>query len=125
SDLNGRALVNIFLLSLPMIVLASALQMIIATFTRSFKEAQTYTGFLPIIPALPGLALAFLPVRPALWMMLIPTFGQQILINQFLRSEPISWMNVLISTAVTILVSLIITFVAMKLYEGERIITGK
>src|SRR5690606_21661061 len=46
-SINGRALVNIFLLSLPMIVLASALQMIIATFTRSFKEAQTYTGFLP------------------------------------------------------------------------------
>ena len=30
----------------------------IATFTRSFKEAQTYLSFLMIIPVLPGLLLA-------------------------------------------------------------------
>jgi len=119
------ALVAVFLVSLPIVFLACALQTLIASFVKTTKEAGTYLPFVGLIPALPGLALAFLPVKPALWTMLIPTFGQQILINQFLRSEPISWMNVLISTAVTILVSLIITFVAMKLYEGERIITGK
>ena len=56
--------------------------------------------------------------------MLIPTFGQQILINQFLRFEPISSMNILISCVLTIFLSLVFTYVAIKLYEGERIITG-
>jgi len=59
--INIPALVGIFLIALPMILLASGLQMIIATFTRSFKEAQTYVAFLPLIPALPGIGLAFLP----------------------------------------------------------------
>jgi hypothetical protein len=59
-----------------------------------------------------------------LWTMLIPTFGQQILINQFLRFEPISVTNIVVSAALTILLALVVTFIAIKLYEGERIITG-
>lgn len=121
-QLDVRALTGIFFISLPMIVLASALQMIIATFTRSFKEAQTYVGFLPLIPALPGIGLAFLPIKPSLWTMLIPSFGQQILINQFLRSEPIAWGNVMISTLTTIVLSILLIFVAIRLYSSERIL---
>jgi hypothetical protein len=56
--------------------------------------------------------------------MLIPTFGQQILINQFLRIEPILPMNIVISSVMTIVLASVITFSAIKLYEGERIITG-
>lgn len=119
------ALVAIFLVCLPIVFIACAIQTLIASYVKTTKEAGTYLPFVGLIPALPGMALAFLPVKPALWTMLIPTFGQQILINQFLRAEPISGMNIIISASVTIVVSLIITFIAVKLYEGERIITGK
>lgn len=118
------ALIKIFLLSLPMILLAGALQMIIATFTRSFKEAQSYVGFLPLIPALPGIGLAFLPVKPDLWTMLIPTFGQQILINQFMRSEPVNPTNILISSLTTLVLAGIFILVAIRLFQQERIIFG-
>ncbi len=122
--LSGPALVGIFLLALPMILLASALQMIIATFTRSFKEAQTYVSFLPLIPALPGIGLAFLPVKANLWTMLIPTFGQQLLINQLMRGEPISGMNVLVSTLVTIALAIVLILLAIRLYKQERVLFG-
>jgi sodium transport system permease protein len=118
------SLVWVFIISIPMIFLAAALQMIIATFARTFKEAQTYTGFLPLIPALPGLGLAFLPVKPALWTMLIPTFGQQILINQFMRGEPVSMVNLLVSTLVTLAAAFLLNLVAIRLFERERIIFG-
>lgn len=114
----------VFLICLPIVFLACAIQTLIASFTKTTKEASTYLPFIGLIPSLPGLALAFLPVKPDLWTMLIPTFGQQILINQFLRFEPISGMNIIISTVLTILLSLVFTFIAIKLYEGERIITG-
>jgi sodium transport system permease protein len=122
--LNTRALFAIFLIALPMVLLASALQMIIVTFTRSFKEAQTWVGFLPLIPAMPGLALAFLPVKPSLTTMLIPTFGQQILINQLMRSEPIQAQNVLISTTATLVAALLLIWVALRRYSQERLILG-
>ena len=119
------ALLSVFLICLPIVLLACAIQTLIASFAKTTKEAGTYLPFIGLIPSLPGLALAFLPVKPDLWTMLIPTFGQQILINQFLRSEPISGMNILISAALTIFLSLVITYIAIKLYEGERIVTGK
>jgi hypothetical protein len=56
--------------------------------------------------------------------MLIPTFGQQILINQFLRSEPILASNIWISSVLTILLAIAVSFIAIKLSEGERIISG-
>ena len=118
------ALAAIFLICLPIVILACAIQTLIASFTKTTKEAGTYLPFIGLIPSLPGLALAFLPVKPDLWTMLIPTFGQQILINQFLRSEPISGMNIMISAVLTILLAMVTAYIAIKLYEGERIVTG-
>ncbi len=118
------AMVGIFLISLPMILLASALQMIIATFTRSFKEAQTYVAFLPLIPALPGIALAFIPVRATFLNMAIPTFGQQLLINQLMRGEPINPLNVVVSVVSTTLVAVLLIILAVRLFERERILMG-
>ena len=121
---NIGTLTSVFLICLPIVVLACAIQTLIASYAKTTKEAGTYLPFIGLIPSLPGLALAFLPVKPDLWTMLIPTFGQQILINQFLRTEPISGMNIMISTVITLLLSVLITFIAIKLYEGERIIKG-
>ena len=122
--LSIYALIAIFFICLPIVFLACAIETLIASFTKTTKEAGTYLPFIGLIPSLPGLALAFLPIKPALWTMLIPTFGQQILINQFLRSEPILGMNIVISALLTIILSLGITSIAIKLYEGERFITG-
>lgn len=123
-SIDLKALVGIFFISLPMIFLASAIQMVITSFTRSFKEAQTYVGFLPLVPALPGIGLAFMPVKAKLWTMLIPTFGQQLLINQMMRGEPISTTNIVVSTLVTILAALAVIFLAIWLYKQERLLFG-
>ena len=112
----------IFLLCLPIILLASGLQTIVATFTRSFKEAQTYLSFLPLIAGLPGLFLAFLPVKAELWKMLIPAFGQSVLINQIMRGETLSISNVVISTLSTLLVVCITVWVSIRLYQREKIL---
>lgn len=119
------ALGGIFLISLPMIVLASSLQMIIATFARTFKEAQTYVNWLPLVPALPGVVLAFVPVKPAVWTMLIPTFGQQILINQLIRGEWVSVANVVVSTVVTLATAGVLVWIAIQLYSREQILFGR
>ncbi len=120
--LDPLAMLGIFLISAPMIFLASALQMIIASFTRSFKEAQTYTSFLSLVPALPGLFLAFLPVKPNLYYMLAPTLGQQVLINQLMRGEAIQVGYVVVSTVATLAAAAACTVVAIRLYQRERIL---
>jgi sodium transport system permease protein len=124
-SLNVITLILIFLTCLPIVFLASAIQMLVASFARSTKEAGTYLPFIALVPSLPGLALAFFPVKPALWTMLIPTFGQQILINQLMRLEPISLSNAVISTVMTLVISTGITMIAIRLYNREQIVFKK
>ncbi len=123
--LDLSALVAIFWLALPIVLLASALQLLVASFTRSFKEAQTYLGFLPLIAGFPSAFLAFLPVKASTGMMLIPTFGQAILINQIMRGEPVQAANLWISSAATLVVALVVILASIWLYRREQILFGR
>ena len=124
-SLGLYALSLIFLLTLPMMLLAASLQMIVATLTRSYKEAQTYLGFMPLVPAMPGLFLALSPVKAKSWMMLIPTFGEQLLINQVMRGEAVLPFHVLISATTTITIGIALTVIAILMYGREQIVFGR
>lgn len=124
-ELNLMTLFLIFLICLPIVFLASAIQMLVASFVRSTKEASTYLPFIALVPSLAGIAIAFYPVKPALWTMLIPTFGQQIIINQLMRLEPVSLTYAAIVTFVTVLVSMLFTLLAIRLYNREQIVIRK
>jgi hypothetical protein len=56
--------------------------------------------------------------------MMIPTFGQQLLINQLMRDEPVSLINAVVSALVTIFLSLGLIFIAIRLYQKERLLFG-
>lgn len=88
---------------------------------------MTPTRFLKTwgLAARPGLGLAFLPVKPELWTMLIPAFGQQILINPFMRGEPVSALNVAASALITPALAAALIVVAIRLYERAQILFSK
>jgi len=115
----------LFLITIPMMLLAASLQMIVATNTRGFREALNTLSLMMILPALPGLFLVFMPVKEKLWMMLIPIFGQQLLINQVMRGEVLNGIQVVASTVMTIAVGVALTYVAVRMYERERILFGR
>jgi len=115
----------LFLICIPMMLLAASLQMIVATNTRGFREAMNSLSFMMMVPALPGLFMVFVPIQEKLWMMLIPIFGQQLLINQAMRGEVLSWIHVVASAAATIVVGILLTRVAIRMYERERILFGR
>jgi sodium transport system permease protein len=117
-------LLNIFWISLPVVLLASTLQMVVASFTRSFKEAQTYLPFLPLVAGMPGAFLAFMPVKATLWVAALPIFGQSVMMSQLLRGETIPLLNVLVSVLVTLCVTLALVVLAVFLYKREGIMFG-
>jgi sodium transport system permease protein len=119
------SLATIFAISIPIMLLASALQMIVASTSRGAKEASTYLQLIPLIPALPGFVLAFMPIKPALWNLAIPTFGQQLLINQVMRGEPLNLLYVAISALVTLVTGAALLLIAIRLYQRESIVFGR
>jgi sodium transport system permease protein len=124
-SVSAGSMLAILLVTLPMVLPAVALQMCIGVFTRSAKEAQNYLSFLPLIPALPGLLLAFVPVKPSLLVMLIPTFGQQVLINQILRGEPVNPAWILVTSVVTLALGVVLTWVAVRLFRREQVLSSR
>lgn len=124
-ELSTGALLATFAVSLPIALLAGSIQMLVATLTKSFKEAQNYLSLLPLIPALPGIFLTFVPIKPALWHMLIPTFGQQLLINRILRGEGVEMSHVLVSAAGTALLALLLLGITIDRYRRESLVFGK
>ena len=115
----------ILTLALPLMALAVSLQVVIAAITRSYKEAQTYLGLLPLVPAIPGMVLIFAPVKSQLWMMSIPAFSQTLLFGQALRDEAVSWAGAATSAGVTGALALGLLYVAARLYEREELVFGR
>jgi sodium transport system permease protein len=122
--LSPAVMAGIFALALPLMMVAVGVQFIIATLTRSFKEAQTYLGLLPLIPAMPGMLLVVAPVQVHDWMMTVPTFGQTILFGQMIRGEAVSLTDIAVSTSATVVVAVLLIAAAARLYEREKLIFG-
>ena len=119
--LHAAVLVQIFLLVLPLTALASAAQMIVATFARSFKEAQTYLSFFMVVLVIPGTVLSIMPLKAKAWMMLIPAFSEQLLIGKMIRGDAVSALLVTICMVTTAAAACAGLWVAAWLYRGERV----
>jgi len=122
--LTVPAIAGVFAMTLPLMMMAVGVQFIIATVTRSFKEAQTYLGLLPLVPAIPGMVLVFAPVQATAWMMTIPAFSQTLLLGAFVRGEALPIAAVALSMASSLVAALILIVVSARLYEREKLIFG-
>ncbi len=110
----------VFILCIPIMLMAVAIQMIVATVSKSFKETQTYLGLLPLLPALPGMIMVFVPIQASAWAMLIPTYGQTILIGQLVRGETPDYGFMALSCLATTVVAMVLLVMAARLYNREN-----
>lgn len=119
----GLKNISILILVLaPLAIMAASLQTIIATFSKSFKEAQTYVNLLMFIPAIPSFTLMMIPVKEQLWMMVTPILSQNLIINQIMRGEQIEWLPIILAIIGSLLTGLILALVAIKLYNRESLL---
>ncbi|GHG80379.1 ABC transporter permease subunit [Comamonas sp. JC664] len=110
---------------LPLALAASAVQVWVSTYARSFKEAQTYLSLLMFVPMLPGMVLALSPLQPKLWMFFVPVFGQELLAGEVMRGEPLGVLPFLITAASSVVVTVLALAVTTRLLTRERIVFGR
>lgn len=120
----GRFLRMLAILT-PLAALGAALQMLVATYARSFKEAQTWLGFFSLVPTVPAVAVIFSPFDSALWMSAVPVLAQQSLLLDVLKLNPVSPAALALLWAT----SLACTFLALRfttgLFHRESVIYGR
>lgn len=120
----SQAIVTAVLVVAPVVFMAVSLQMLIASYTRNVKEAQTYTQLLSLAGFMPALFISILPIRDAAWMYYVPTIGQVFLVNKVMRGEALPAGDLAISVGVTLLIAIAALVGAMWLYEREEIVLG-
>jgi len=111
-------------LMIPVAFMAVALQMLVASYSRSVKEATTYASLIAIAGFMPSIFLSVLPIRPQSWMYLIPTVGQLYFINDTARGLPLDWVMVFLCSVITLGIGVAALVVAMRFYNKERILLG-
>ncbi len=110
------------LIALPAMVFTVAIQLTIAAMTRSFKEAQTWLGLLPMVPAVPGMVTVFLPLHPQMWMMTVPVFSQLVTIAALLRGIAISPAHAAVSALATVAAGVLLLRWVARLFEREAMV---
>ena len=112
----------VVVLCLPLVPLGAALMTIVAAFTRSYREAQTYLGLVLLIPTLPLVFAGVMGLRPTAALMTVPSLSQHFLITSLLRDEPISATFLALSAGTTLLIGLILVLIAGRLYHREALL---
>jgi sodium transport system permease protein len=113
-----------FLLLCPLMITAGAAQMVVASFARSFKEAQTTLGFLNLVPGLPGMFMVFTPVVPKAWMFLVPMFSEEVLLSRLVRGESVDPRSFAVAIAAGLLWAALAVGATVRLYRSERVLFG-
>jgi len=114
--------VTAFFLLLPFALLGAALMTLIASFTKSYKEAQTWLTVVILAPTLPILVVSILMVRPSTLLMAIPSLSQHLLLVSLIKNEPINWLYVAISVIGTLSLGLLLTWISARLYRREGLL---
>ena len=110
------------LFCLPLVPLGAALMTIVAAFTRSYREAQTYLGLVLVIPTLPLAFAGMLGLRPTAVLMTVPSLSQHFLITSLLRDEPVPVVYAAISVLATLAVGAVLMLAAGRLYDREALL---
>lgn len=123
SSMDVKTVIMMLLGTLPFAVLSAAMLSLVASFTKSYKEAQTWISVVMIIPIVPVMMNIFYPLQPSLGLMAIPIVSQNILLMEFLKGSSILTSHMLMSAATTLILAAILGWITIKLYERE-IVTG-
>jgi sodium transport system permease protein len=122
SNLGPMIGVKIAAVMLPMSLFGAALLFTVGSFTRSYREAQTWLGLVLAIPTLPILFASMANVRASTEFMLIPSLSQHLIATNFLRGDPVEPVHIAVSAISTLLLGALLTIVATQLYRRERLL---
>ncbi len=111
-----------FLLLLPFALVGASLMTLVASFTKSFKEAQTWVSVVLLAPTMPILVVSILMIRPSTLLMFVPSLSQHLLLVGLIKNEPLNMTHVGVSVSGTLLIGALLTWICARLYRREGLL---
>lgn len=122
SNFGVQVAARIFVIMLPFALIGAAGMTAVASFTKSYKEAQTYLQVLMLVPTLPIIVAALFTLKPTLALMLIPSLSQHLVITGLMKADPLSMSFVATSFIATLVIGFVLLALASRLYKREGIL---
>ena len=114
--------VQIFFLMLPFVLFGAGMMAVVASFTRTYKEAQTYLAALLMVPTVPIIFASMADLKVRLWMMAVPSLSQHFLITSLMKGEALVPIHLVVSVVSTLAAAALFIGMAMRLYHREGIL---
>jgi sodium transport system permease protein len=102
-----------------------ALQMLIATYGRTYKEAQTYVSYLITVVSMVPMITIFGQLKDGFWQLFVPMLGQLMVITRILRGDAVDLAHYAVPLAVNACLCLLAVAMIAKLLKREDIIFGR
>ena len=122
TNLGPAVAAGAFLVAAPFVLLGASLMTLVASFTKSYKEAQSYVSVLLLVPTVPILIAALLSIEPSPWMMAVPSLSQHLLVTELLRGASLSPSLTAVSVVSTLAAGVLVTWVASLFYRREGLL---
>ena len=109
----------------PVAMMAPAIQIYLACFAKSFKEAQSYMAFLIFAVTIPGVLSAFYPITDRPWMHPIPILGQYAAAADILGGKLPSPVGMVFAALASFALVFLFLSLASRLLSSEKIIFNR
>ena len=113
---------SVFAVMLPFTLFGAGMMTLVASFTRSYKEAQTYLTIVLLVPTLPIIFAAIFSLDATFELMAVPSLSQHLLITAIMKGEALQTEWILVSAASTLLAGAIFVWLASLFYRRESIL---
>jgi len=122
ANLGPGTALAFFAICLPFVPLGAALMSLVASFTRSYREAQTYLTTVLLVPTLPIALASVYSLKTKSSLMVIPSLSQHLLMTSILKAEPVAAWDVCVSAASSLALALFLGALTARHWRRESIL---
>jgi sodium transport system permease protein len=122
SDFGPWMALEFFAICTPFVPLGAALMTFVASFTRSYREAQSYVAAVLLVPTLPIAFASIYSLRASPAWMFVPSLSQHLLMTSLLEGRPIAPIDALVSAASSVLVALLLFGFTQRQWRREAML---
>jgi sodium transport system permease protein len=122
ANLGAGTALTLFAICLPFVPLGAALMTLVASFTRSYREAQTYLTSVLLVPTLPIAFAGIYSLKTQASLMFIPSLSQHLLMTSVLKDEPVAALDVWVSAGASLAVATVLMVLTARHWRRETML---
>ncbi|HEY0939132.1 MAG TPA: ABC transporter permease [Steroidobacter sp.] len=122
ANFGPRVILAIFAVMATFVPMGAGLMTVVASFTRSNREAQSWLSVVMMFPIAPIMFAVVSGTKPSAALMAVPSLSQHLLATSVMRGDTIPTSHILICAGTTLALGALLVGLAIKLYQREAIL---